>query len=158
MDFVKEITFPGPPDRVEVMLADPEFRRAVAERAGAHSVEIDITESDDGLHTRVESQQPTDQMPGAVRRVAGESLRIDQREHWSTPERGTLEVQVVGTPGEISGQVALAGDDTVTVQTVTAVVTARVPVVGGKVEQYVGRVFGHVLKVQAQVGEEWLAG
>lgn len=45
-----------------------------------------------------------------------------------------------------------------TVQTTEAEIKVAIPLLGGKVETLLGRILGHLLKLQGRLGADWLAG
>ena len=156
MRFHKEIELHGGLDEVRELLLDPGFREQVAREAGAVEVAVQVTRDGDTAHAVIDTEQPTTGMPSLATRFLGGRLAIHQEEDWSSPTGGSLEVTIPGQPGRITGTVALTERDGLTVQTVDADVSVRIPLVGGKVEKLIGSVLGHVLKLQAQVGNERL--
>ena len=58
----------------------------------------------------------------------------------------------------IGGVVSLAADGAATVQTYDLDIDVHMPLFGRKVEKLVGQVLGNLLKLQGQVGNDWLAG
>ncbi|MEI2701901.1 MAG: DUF2505 domain-containing protein [Baekduia sp.] len=157
MRFHKEIVFPGRLDDVAELLADEKFRRAVAERAGAHDVDATRTEEDGVVVATVDSRQPADGLPGVAKKFIGSELHIRQVERWTSHDHADLDVTVPGTPLHVRGTVTLEQRGAETVQAVDAEIKVRVPLIGGQIETMIGRVLGHVLKLQAVVGAEHLA-
>lgn len=158
MHFEKEIAFDADAEGVYALLTDEGFQREVAERAGATSIEIDEQESAAGLVCTVETRQPSDVLPGAARRVLGDELRVRQVETWRSRTEADLEVTIPGQPGRIRGTVVLRERGGRTVQVVDAEAKAKIPLVGGKIEQVICRALGSVLKLQGQVAAERLGG
>lgn len=159
MRFRKEIHFPGTVDEVWAMMVDPEFRRQVALEAGGQPAESTLTETPEGLLS-VNSSRPTlDDLPPVARSFVGGDFVIHQEELWSAPDRAEMKVRVPGKPGRVDGTITLApGPDGGTVQTTDAEIKVHVPVVGGQVEKFLGRILGSLLKTQGRIGAEWLAG
>lgn len=158
MRFTKSITFDALPEVVAEMLADPAFRERVASMAGATAYDVSVIETDSGVHAVLESRQPSVGLPGFARRFVGDELVIHQEEHWHTATDGTMSVAIPGKPGKVTGAIALAGAGVSTVQTVTADISVGLPLVGGRIERMIGQILGNVLKLQARVGNAWLAG
>lgn len=156
MDFRKEITFAADADSVYALLGEERFRREVAERAGATSIEVAEEQSAAGRTSMVQTSQPADFLPGAARRVLGDELRVRQVETWRTPTEADLEVTIPGQPGQIRGTVTLREEGGRTIQVVDAVAKAKIPLVGGKIEAVICRALGSVLKLQEQVAAERL--
>lgn len=137
-------------EEVRALLDDPAFREDVAREAGATEVEVTVEEyDDDSLVATLDTVQPTDDMPTAARKFLGHELRVHQVERWTSPGAGTMEVRIPGQPGHVVGTVTLQERDGTTVETVDADITVRIPFLGGRLEAVIGRVLGHVLKIQA---------
>ena len=88
----------------------------------------------------------------------GKQLTINQVEKWTSTEGGTLEVTIPGAPGHIKGTINLTEQDGITVQTVTADIKVRVPLVGKQFEKLIGQILGNILKLQGRVANETLSG
>lgn len=158
MDFRKEIEFHGPQDEVFALFCDSDFRERVAAEAGAESWEIDLAPTgDDGVIATMITRRSAEELPAAARKIIGKQLTINQVETWTSPAGGTLEVTIPGAPGHIKGTVALAERDGLTVQTVTADIKVRVPLVGKQFEKLIGQILGNILKLQGRIANEDLA-
>lgn len=157
MHFHKEISFPGQLDDVAEMLGSEAFRREVAQRAGAHEIEVSRTETAEGVVSTVDSRQPATGFPSVAQKFLGAELHIRQVETWTSHDHAELDVAVPGTPGHVRGTVRLEQRGAETVQIVDAEIKVRVPLLGGQIETLIGRVLGYVLKLQAVVGAEHLA-
>ena len=97
------------------------------------------------------------ELPAAARKIIGKQLTINQVETWTSPVGGTLEVTIPGAPGHIKGTVALAEREGLTVQTVTADIKVRVPLIGKQFEKLIGQILGNILKLQGRIANEDLA-
>ena len=159
MKFHKEFRFEAPLADVYAMLGEAAFREKVASQAGAESHDVSVTpDGADGFATVVETQQSSRELPGIARKFLGDEYTIRQEEVWANPDEGALDVTIPGTPGVIGGVVSLAADGAATVQTVDVDIDVHMPLFGRKVEKFVGQVLGNLLKLQAEVGNDWLAG
>ena len=156
MRFRKEIELPGSLEEARAVLDDPDFRDEVARAAGADEVDVLVEEYDDGsVVSTVDTVQSTSQMPGLAQKFLGSELRIHQVENWETLDSASLLVEIPGQPGQVIGTITLIEGD-VTVQRVEADITARIPLLGGKVEKLIGQILGHVLKIQAATAADHL--
>ncbi|HNA98016.1 MAG TPA: DUF2505 domain-containing protein [Marmoricola sp.] len=159
MDFQKSIEFHGPLDEVFTLFCDQGFREQVASEAGAESWEIDLKPGPNGGTTATMiTRRNADELPAAARRIIGKQLTINQVEKWTSTEGGTLEVTIPGAPGHIKGTINLTEQDGITVQTVTADIKVRVPLVGKQFEKLIGQILGNILKLQGRVANETLSG
>jgi len=156
MKFSKTIRFDAAPEAVFAMLGDSTFREEVCRAVGAESYAVSVTTTDTSFESMVETSSPVDGMPSIVKKFLGPSLTLHQVERWTSPTTGTMEVSIPGTPGSFRGTLVLGADGTGSAQTVEADIKVGVPLVGGKIEAMIGSGLGHVLKVQARVGADWL--
>ncbi len=158
MDFRKEIEFNGSLEDVFALFCDTNFRERVAADAGAESWEIDLAPTgDDGMIATMITKRNASELPAAARKIIGKQLTINQVETWTSPVGGTLEVTIPGAPGHIKGTVALAEREGLTVQTVTADIKVRVPLIGKQFEKLIGQILGNILKLQGRIANEDLA-
>jgi len=154
--FSKTIRFDAAPEAVFALLGDSAFREEVCRAVGAESYDVSVTSTGTTLESTIVTTSPVDGMPSLVRKFLGSSLRLHQVERWTSPTTGTMEVSIPGTPGSFRGTIALGPDGAGAAQTVEADIKVGVPLVGSKIEALIGSGLGHVLKVQARVGADWL--
>jgi hypothetical protein len=157
MRFRKEISFDGTTEAVYAMLSDPAFREEVCRAAGATSYDVTVTPTDTGLESVIETSSPVDGLPALVKKLLGSTMTLHQVERWASPDAATMQVSVPGTPGAFTGTIRLQSTDTGATQTVEADIRVGVPIIGAKIEALIGSGLGHVLKVQARVGADWLS-
>ena len=159
MKFHKEFRFEAPLADVYAMLGEAAFREKVAAQAGVDSYDVTVTpDGADGFATVVETQQSSRDLPGIARKFLGDEYTIRQEETWAHPDEGALDVTIPGASGVIGGVVSLAENGGATVQTYDLDIDVHMPLFGRKVEKLVGQVLGNLLKLQGQVGNDWLAG
>ena len=144
-------TYPAPLAQVRSMLLDPAFRAQVCQAQRAVTSSIDIS----GDRVKVEYSQATDSVPAFARKMVGDTLTVVQREQWD-PTSATVEITVPGKPGGATGTFALIEFDGSTTQRVILDVTAKVPLVGGKLEAMIRDLLLKALAKEAQAGQEWL--
>lgn len=157
MRFQETIEFQGSLAQVRDLLADTSFREEVARKAGASQASATMSAHEDGHTITIDSRQPTSQWPSIVAKFLGDNVAIRQEERWNSAA-GELSVTIPGQPVNVVGTLGLVERDGHTVQTVDADVSVKVPFVGGKIEGLVVDVLGHVLTLQARVGNERLQG
>jgi hypothetical protein len=154
--FRKEIRFDGPVEQVRAMLLDPEFRNQVALATNGRPADSRIEETPEGPRSVNEIRPSLEELPAFTRPVVGAGLVIHQEEHWTSPDQAVLSVRSHGRPGHIEGTITLTPSEGGTLQTTDAEITARIPLVGGRVETLMGKILGNVLNVQGRLGNEWL--
>lgn len=154
----REHTYAATPDEVFEMLADPEFRRRVSDAQDVHSAEITIEQEGDGFTYVNDQVQRTDGLPPFARKIAGDSTRAVQREHWSDPTHATADIEAPGTPVEMRGTIELTPAGAGTRQVTELNVKVKVPLIAGKLEKLLGQITARGIDVQHEVGDAWLRG
>ena len=159
MKFERVHEYPAPAADVLALLLDPAFREAVCASQEAEDHTVSVSASAPPATVEVRQKQDTSGVPGAARKVVGDSVETIQREEWESAERARLEVSIPGKPGHLRGRIDLVdnGDGTST-ETFDAEVKVNVPLVGGKLEQLIGKVLGSALRRERETGLRWLAG
>ena len=157
MRFHKEIRFAGDLETVWELLLDADFGGVVAVGTGAESYEISIEETDEGWQASLVSVSSTEGLPSAATKVLGSTMEIRQVELWVGDTQARLTASIPGRPGQISGAITLQVEGAEIVQAVEAEIKANIPLFAGAVEAVIGRALGRVLKIQEQVGADWLA-
>jgi hypothetical protein len=154
---VHELTYDAPLADVAAMLADPAFREEVCVyiRATRHSVSIEGVQGDP-MKVLIEYSQPTDRVPSFAKKFVGSEVDIRQSETWTSAEHGDIHVTIPGKPGQLTGTAVLTEKDGVTTETVTLDITVKIPLVAGKIEQLIGKIFGSAMRAENRTGVEWL--
>ncbi|MCW2786136.1 MAG: hypothetical protein JWP74_2653 [Marmoricola sp.] len=145
------------PGQVYEMLSTPEFREAVCEYQRFPRRTVAITPSGTGMTVKVDQYRPSKEVPSFAKKLVGDELNIVQDEVWSAPDRATLSVGMPGKPGEMKGTITVVGDDTGTTETVKVEAKVSIPLIGGKIEGFIGDMLLRALKAENKVGRTWLA-
>jgi len=66
-------------------------------------------------------------------------------------------VTIPGKPGEMFGTIKVVGDDAGVTETVDVQVKANIPLLGGKLEDFIAGMLLRALKAENRVGVKWLA-
>jgi hypothetical protein len=158
MRFSHDLKYDASPDEVHAMLGEPEFRERVcaAMRALRHTVAI--TGDADAMSVVVDQTQPAKGIPSFATKFVGSEIQIVQTEEWSGTTEAELTVTIPGKPGHLKATIALTGDGSSTVETVTGNIKVNIPLVGGKLEGLIGDMLGAALDTEERVGRAWLAG
>lgn len=162
-----QLRYAAPPATVAAMLADAGYARARVEASGATVEQADVTGTADGAFTVVTRRSvPTDQIPAQARSFVGSTLEVRQVEAWEAPEtagprRGTVVVEISGTPVRLTGTVTLDGDSGSagdgSVLTYDGELKATIPLFGAAVEQAAGGAVRAALEAEQAAGARWLA-
>ena len=156
MKLRRENSYDATVDEVLAMLFDKAYREKVS--AAKQALTSEITIERDGETTTVivdETQAPS--IPSFARKFVGDSVQLVQRATW-TGSSADFEVEIPGKPGHLKGTLTLTPDGARTREVIDAEVTVKVPLLGGKLEELIGGIFGKTLETQNAVAVAWLAG
>ncbi len=145
------------PEQVYAMLASPEFREAVCEYQRYPERTVEITTAGEGMTVRVDQYRPADEVPSFAKKLVGAKINILQEETWHSPTSADLHVSIPGKPGEMKGTITIAGDAGGVIETVDVQVKVNMPLIGGKLEDFIGGMLLRALKAENKVGVKWLA-
>lgn len=157
MRFRHELRYDAPPERVFEMLADPAFRQAACEAQDVISADVQLERDGDGFTLVIDQLQRTDDLPGFARTFAGESTQAIQRETWTGPAGGDLEIEAPGKPTRMSGTIRLEASGSGTTEVVELEIKVKVPLIGGKLEKLMAEKVQAGMDSEHGVGREWLA-
>ena len=155
---VHELIYDAPVEAVAAMLADKAFREevCVAQRATKYDVSVE-GEPGDPMKVHIDLWQPTDKVPSFAKKFVGAETNIVQTETWTSATHGDIHVTIPGKPGQIVGTAVLEERDGGTVETVTLDITVKIPLVAGKIEELLGKLFGSALRAENRTGVAYLA-
>ncbi|MDN5686689.1 MAG: DUF2505 domain-containing protein [Brachybacterium sp.] len=142
MKLRETLTLPLSARTAATMYADQEYTAIRRETLKATSASSQVDGDPVGAFTvRTELVMPTDKVPDIARRFVGSSVTIRETQTWSAPEpdgsrRGTMDLEVVGTPAGMKGTVRLAptGEMTSSVD-IDGDLVAKVPLLGPRLEK-----------------------
>ncbi|MGO4255878.1 DUF2505 domain-containing protein [Marmoricola sp. RAF53] len=143
-------------EQVHAMLADPAFREEVCEYQRYPRRTVTIVPAGAGMTVKVDQHRPADHVPSFARKLVGDEINILQEEEWSSPVAGRLTVTIPGKPGEMKGTIALVADATGVTETVDVEAKVSIPLIGGKLEGFIGDMLLKALKAENKVGTAWL--
>jgi len=145
------------PEQVYAMLSRTDFREAVCEYQRYPRRTVTITPNGDGMDVRIDQHRPATEVPSFARKLVGYEINILQEEQWTSHTRMNLQVSIPGKPGTMAGTVVLREHDGGTIETVDVQVKVNIPLVGGKLETFIGDMLLRALKAENKVGLRWLA-
>lgn len=151
------LTLPLSAADAAAMYADPEYAAIRRDALGATSATSTVEGDPAGEFTvRTELVLPTDRVPDVARRFVGSTLTVREVQSWSAPaadgsRTGTSALEVVGMPAGMTGSTRLSadGDDASTLD-IDGELTARVPLIGGRLEKAAVPYISSVLRVEQQ--------
>lgn len=144
-------------EQVYAMLATREFREKVCEFQRFPRRTVTITPNGTGMAVKVDQHRPAHEVPSFARKFVGDEINIVQEETWTSPTSADLHVTIPGKPGDLLGIVTLTEIDGGVTEVVEVEVKASLPLIGGKVEGFIGEMLGKALRAENKVGRDWLA-
>jgi len=156
------IDYAATPAKVFAMLADKDFQAAKCAANGARSHSVTITAQGERTIIVAARELPTDELPSFVRNLVGETLALTETQDWGPvgtdgARHGTLTVDIAGAPIDLAGTLLLVPGGEGSVETVEGDLTARVPFIGGKIEQAAAPAIQSAIRVESETGKAWLA-
>jgi hypothetical protein len=145
-------------DQVAALLKDPEFLRKRSEAAGESNVDVRVEETSDGIHV-VTARDKVVELPSFAKRMFSPSNRIVEDTTWRRQgEQWVAEyaIEITGIPGEVRGRSTLAPTASGCRYESRFEVTARIPMVGGKLEGFVAERIEEQLRANAARNAEFL--
>jgi len=135
-----DVPVPLPAAAYATLLRDETFVRFRTAVPGARVDDVVVTPADDEAFTvTVRRSVPATQIPPQVRSFVGSELEIRQVEAWEHAHdggwRGTVALEITGTPVRLTGTVALAPSGGSAVLTYDGEVRATIPLFGPAVER-----------------------
>ena len=158
MKFRHELSYDASPAEVFEMLADPAFREKVGEALDVVSADITLERDGDGFTLTNDQVQRTEGLPSFAKKIAGDTTRVIQTEKWPAATGGTLRIDAVGKPTSMAGTIELVPDGQGTVEVVELEIKAKVPLIGGKLENLMAEQVRDGMDTERQVGMAWLKG
>jgi hypothetical protein len=152
-----DLTYDAPADAVTAMLADKAFREEVCDFIGVTRKSVVIEAVGDGMHVTIDQWQPTGRVQSFAKKFVGEEVNIVQREIWTTPLLGDISIAIPGKPGDMNGTVRISEAHGVTTESIDLSVKVGIPLIGGKVEDYIAALLLKALKAENKVGRDYLA-
>ena len=153
-----EMPYDAPVEQVAAMLGDPEFRREVTRRLDAKRADVTITPQGEGKQVRLDYWLDTQGVPSFAKKIVGNETNILQEETWSSAERADIKVTIPGKPGDMTGTAVLTPTpEGGTVETVTLTIKVSIPLVGGKIEDLIGKLLVASLKEEHRAGRDYLS-
>lgn len=137
---VETFQFPRNRETVLRMFTDRDYFVRKYERMGSLDIEVvDLIDEDDRFSIRVLHAAPQNApFPGFIKRILGDRLNLDQRDSWQPGlGEGRIDIVIRGTPVTITINMRLEDNADGCLFTLGYDVEARVPVVGGKVADFV---------------------
>jgi hypothetical protein len=152
-----DLTYDAPMSEVAEMLADQSFREEVCDYQRVKRAMVSIDSDDNGMEVTIDQVQAAQGIPSFAKKFVGDEINIVQRESWSSPTEGDINLTIPGKPGEMTGTARLSESGGVTTETVEMTVKVNIPLVGGKIEGLIADMLLKALKAENKVGRDYLS-
>ena len=150
------VRYAAPVEDVYAMLSDPVFRERATREQGATTVDVSI----DGGSILIDFRRPNDDIPSFARKFAGgDVLHARQSEDWADDEySATMTIETQGVPAGVSGTRTLLADGDATIDSFEGQATAKIPLVGARIEKLIAEKFIEGWNNEHALGVRWLEG
>jgi len=129
-------------DAVFKFFSDPDAIKAKYESIGARNVELLEASESGGTYSGKTQREVPSEVPGILQRFLGAWNKIVQQEQWEAQDDGSrackMDINVVGVPVKVVGSMNLRPEGKGCVNEVTIKVTCGIPLIGGKLAEFVG--------------------
>jgi hypothetical protein len=162
MKIAKSIDYAATPDQVFTVLADPAFQEAKCAATAAIRYSAQVSTSGERTVITTERVLPSDGLPDFAKSMVGESLTVSETQDWGPAaadgsRQGRVEMTVAGAPISLSGTLSLKPGGQGTVELLDSELKARVPLIGGKIEQAAAPPIENAIAIEAKTAHEWLS-
>jgi len=129
-------------DAVFKFFSDPDAIKTKYESIGARNVELlEASESGRIYSGKTQREVPSD-VPGILQKFLGAWNKVVQAEQWEAQEDGSrvckMDIDVIGVPVKVVGNMNLRPEGKGCVNEVAIKVTCGIPLIGGKLADFVG--------------------
>lgn len=130
---------PASPADVFAIISDEAFQDEKAQQGTLPGSDATVTTDGETVQVRSTRLLPSDGLPSIARSAVGDTLAIEEVHDWGAPaadgsRTGTFTMQVRGAPVTMTGTLGLAASGAGSVQTIEGELVAKVPFLGGKIE------------------------
>ena len=139
---------------------NPDFYVAKFEGVGARNVEVIASGHEDGVFTIETSREVPLEVPGALKSLLGGWTTIVQTEEWAETDDGDcvnrLDIMSEGVPANMSGTMCLYATDGGCTNEVSITIDCGIPLIGGRLERFVGATTAEQLEDEYAFVRAWL--
>jgi hypothetical protein len=136
----RQTELPASPAEVFEIISHEGFQGDKAQQGTLPGSDASVSVDGDRVRIRTVRHLSAHGLPSIARSAVGDRLTIEEVHDWGPPaadgsRTGTFSMHVHGAPVTMTGTVALRPSGTGTLQTVDGELVAKVPFVGGKIEE-----------------------
>lgn len=164
MRITATIDYPGSPEQVAQMLANPEYLRSRVTLGGATLEQADVVGGASGEFTATtRGRVPSETIPQHMRGFVGNSLEIRQVEAWQPADGqgrriGTVVIEISGAPVRLTGTRRLvpSADGQSCTDHIEGELKASVPLLGPSIEQAAAPAVYAAIDAERKAASAWL--
>jgi hypothetical protein len=157
--------YEGSVEQVHLAFRDAQYWLARLADSGADDYSLDsMTVNGDGIDVVTTQTLRADRLPGVVTQFHRGDLSFVREETWTPISDGqataTIKGSITGAPATLSGAAVLASAESGggSRMEFNATVEVRVPLVGGKIENFVGSQLVELLIAEQRFTTAWITG
>ena len=157
MKFEHVNSYPAGAAEVLAMLTSHDFREQVCtyQQALDHTIRIDGSGA--GATIEIDRTQSMEGAPSIATKVVGDTVRVVQRERWTSGTTAEFAMEIPGKPGSLRGTIRLVpNNDGGTDEVFSGDIKVGIPLLGGRLESMVDGVLRRALRREGRVGASWL--
>lgn len=154
--------YPGSVEQVYAAFADERYWLARLADSGADTATLDsmTVGADGGVDVVTTQGIHRDKLPALAAQFHPGDLEMARHEKWHPVRDGRAHAQVtgkiVGAPAKLSGDAVLEPAAGGSALRLTATVQVDIPLVGGKIENFIGTQLGELMTAEQQFTSTWL--
>ena len=155
------IDYTATPEEVFDMLADEDFQNQKCIATGARHHTVSISYRNGRTVVVCHRDMPSDRFPSYVKSMVGETLGVTETQDWGPagPEGvrdGRLTVHIATAPVSLHGTLSLTHGGQGCVEYIEGDLKAKIPLLGGKIEQSAAPAIRSAIRVESETGIAWL--
>lgn len=157
------VEYPGSVEQVHRAFCDKHYWLARLAEVSVATATLDSMDvgADGGVEVVSTLVLPRDLLPALATQFHSGDMRIERRETWgpTTDERaaGTIDCAIVGAPATMTGKSSLSPTGSGARMDLHAKVEVRIPLVGGKLETFIGSQLTNLLIEEQRFTTAWLS-
>ncbi len=158
------VDYEGSVEQVHRAFSDEQYWLARLAEASAAQSTLDSIEvdGDGGVAVATTLVLPREFLPALAAQFHSGDMRIERREAWSPVKdgraSGTVDCAITGAPATMTGATSLTPvNSSGTRMGLRATVEVRIPLVGGKLESFIGSQLSNLLIEEQRFTTTWLA-
>ena len=153
--------YEGSVEQVHQAFSDEQYWLARLADSGADDYSLDsLTVDDNGLDIVTTQRLRSDRLPAVVQQFHRGDLSLIREETWSPIHDGqataTIQLTIIGAPATLSGTAVLAPANGGSRLEFHATVQVNVPLVGGKIENFIGSQLMDLLIAEQRFTTVWI--